>query len=544
MLFNSKYKEMNFLKSTDSSKKENKELSNRIYNDLLSVSKELTSLVSGKKTDDDKGETDYELMYRNFECDIKDFIDNFILSDVNKILNIMETKEIYNAFLLSTAPTVYNLILKSSSFNDFIKSEKQKKQTETEEFVRLFNESKKWSDILNKFGDKSLKIIVFGKTQVGKTATVKNLFSIRDIRLKGGTKSDTRKIREYDITINNVTLTYIDTPGFLDSEGNDENNFELIKNYLIKNKVHIVLWFAKLADIVNSKEQEMIKYLTDSFTHHLWDHAMVVLTNANDDPPEEYITDIYQEKVRHSYQQIGSNANDNERAEQLLDDGFGIEENDIEFDTLDDFYGKDNEEQKIKINEEDKHQAWRTYVNRKKIMWQDAFVKHGSMKNRIQITLVENNRYHRNNRRSENGDRMLIDGTPIWETLMTNMMNLVSLDMTPFAFLVLIGNTKNIKLKKKKNVNNKVKIVTKTQQQQVKTLEDVTTTVATTPEEQAILNGGENKVELERENSTSSLWSVDEQDTSDIKLTNKQKIIIKAAHNVKTKKKVGWCNLF
>ena len=64
---------------------------------------------------------------------------------------------------------------------------------------------------------------------------------------------------------------------------------------------------------------------------------------------------------------------------------------------------------------------------------------------------------------------MLIDGTPIWETLMTNMMNLVSLDMTPFTFLVLIGNTKNIKLKKKKNVNNKVKIVTKTQQQQVKT---------------------------------------------------------------------------
>jgi GTPase SAR1 family protein len=303
-----------------------------------------------------------------------------------------------------------------------IKIEDQRKKVEQGEEVNmfdvLFKSSKKWLKYFSSFNGNKCNIVIFGKTQVGKTATIKNLFGVKELQLKGGIKSDTVEVKEYIQDVNNVQVTLVDTPGFFDSDGRDNANFEKIKTYMTNNNVHLILWLAKLSDMPNIKERELIEDLTTQFGSNVWQNLVVVLTHANETPPQEY------------------------------------------FEEYDELHPDEPEYNEL-INPK-LVSVWTDYVIKKRIMWQNIFAKHGGTTN-INISLVENNNNSPYKRINKRGDKLLIDGTPIWENLMTHIFKSVSDMMKPYTFLALAGKQDDTPYtKKQQNIVTSAVLAVKT----------------------------------------------------------------------------------
>ena len=276
-------------------------------------------------------------------------------------------------------------------------------------YVKLLKKAKKWVDFSSKFKEPRIDIIVFGKTQVGKTATVKSLFGLSDLKLKGNLKSDTQEIKEYEMKINNVTLGYTDTPGFFDSEGRDNDNYQKLKKYLITKKFHLIFWFAKVEDIIDSKEKEIIDKLSKDFGKKIWNNLIIVLTHSNNNPPDEYINMVENEE---NAKKIICIDDEEEIANVDKDDDFS------------DFSDCDiMEEYGISIGNKYLVPAWERYTGLKSKMWKDFFAKYTNQP--IDIVLVENSRYHNNNRLSVDGDILLLNDNIVWGNMIETILHLI-----------------------------------------------------------------------------------------------------------------------
>ncbi len=272
--------------------------------------------------------------------------------------------------------------------SDVVQGKFMKQDDDIVEFKRKFMMSKRYRRILG--GSNKLRLMSIGPTQVGKSSTAKKLFGIpnRIMRIKKGIKSDTDKITEYPMELNDSELIYVDTPGFFDSRGKDRENLLKLINYLRKNKVHVILLFFKLGDMVDQKYIDLLHILTENLGNDIWDKTILVLTHANERAPEEY---FYQE-------------------EEDLDFGGG--------ELL------------------DPTSAWINYTNEKKKMWQETIGKPD-----LPVVLIENNRYACN---VSDGDFILQDGTPVWETFMRELFDLVSVKKAPVLFNLVIGEVTDI----------------------------------------------------------------------------------------------------
>ena len=140
-----------------------------------------------------------------------------------------------------------------------------------------------------------MRIVVFEKTQVGKTATIKNIFNLKNIKLGGNLESDTFEIKEYRAVINDIELILVDTPGYFDTKRRDAVNFVKLKQYFSKNDVHLILWFSKINDVIDSNEQDISMMLKKEFGDTFWKHTLVILTHANSSPPQEYFLELKKE---------------------------------------------------------------------------------------------------------------------------------------------------------------------------------------------------------------------------------------------------------
>ena len=309
---------------------------------------------------------------------------------------------------------------------------------EGQSYVKILKRAKKWVDFSSKFKEPRINIIVFGKTQVGKTATVKSLFGLSDLKLKGNLKSDTSEIKEYEMKINNVTLGYTDTPGFFDSEGRDESNYQKLKQYLIKKKFHLIFWFAKVEDIIDSREKEIIEKLTKDFGKEIWDNLIIVLTHANNNPPDEYINEIEEEE--------------NKNKLISLDDNDTEVESDIDNDDDSDFSDCEiMEEYGLSMGNKFLLPAWEKYTRLKTKMWQDHFIEFTN--NPTNIVLIENSKFHPNNRMAKDGDILLMNDEAVWGNMIETIFTKLNDQLKPFAFLLLHGEKQD---KKDKKVNPRV----------------------------------------------------------------------------------------
>lgn len=136
----------------------------------------------------------------------------------------------------------------------------------------------------------TFRILVLGKTGVGKSATINSLFD------QAKTATDafqpaTDRIQEIVGTINGIKVTVIDTPGLSQSSsGNMKRNKKImfsVKRYIRKSPPDIVLYFERL-DLINKNHADylLMKLINEVFGSAIWFNTILVLTHCSSALPE------------------------------------------------------------------------------------------------------------------------------------------------------------------------------------------------------------------------------------------------------------------
>ncbi|KAL2338430.1 hypothetical protein Fmac_012876 [Flemingia macrophylla] len=153
--------------------------------------------------------------------------------------------------------------------------------------------------------DFSCRILVLGKTGVGKSATINSIFG-QAKTITGAFQPATNCIQEVVGNINGLNITFIDTPGFLPSSTNNiKRNKRImlsIKRFIRKSPPDIVLYFERL-DFINAGyiEFPLLKLVTEVFGSAIWFNTIIVMTHSSSavpDGPDGY-TINYESYVSH-----------------------------------------------------------------------------------------------------------------------------------------------------------------------------------------------------------------------------------------------------
>lgn len=138
--------------------------------------------------------------------------------------------------------------------------------------------------------DFSIRILVLGKTGVGKSATINSIFD------QTKTETDafqpaTDCIREVKGSVNGIKVTFIDTPGFLPScVRNVKRNRKImlsVKKFIRRSPPDIVLYFERL-DLISMgfSDFPLLKLMTEVFGTAIWFNTILVMTHSSSTLPE------------------------------------------------------------------------------------------------------------------------------------------------------------------------------------------------------------------------------------------------------------------
>lgn len=280
--------------------------------------------------------------------------------------------------------------------------------------------AEKWLSFFGK-EKKTIKILIIGATQKGKTSLAclisgvdkkdlkKDEKDAQDQTRRFGLTSDTSEIKQFILNRNGVELIWVDTPGWWDSRGEEQNqtNKDLIEDYIAQNKdIDVVMFVAKLGDTLDGNLQKSISDFGKKCEKHIWDKSVIVLTNAlSVSPPTEYM-EIAQE--------------------ELYPDDMEI-------------YSDLSKIAEIKLS------AWTRFTRASSDLWQNYFCEkyneNGVQDNHlIPVCLVEMSKFQlplENNLPKY----ILYDGTPFLQELMYQILMLVDRKKSPIAFLAMANET-------------------------------------------------------------------------------------------------------
>ncbi|XP_042508280.1 translocase of chloroplast 90, chloroplastic [Macadamia integrifolia] len=138
--------------------------------------------------------------------------------------------------------------------------------------------------------DFNFRILVLGKTGVGKSATINSIFD-QAKAMTNAFQPATDCIQEVSGIVNGMKVTFIDTPGFFpSSRSNVRRNRKImfsVKRFIRKSPPDVVLYFERL-DLINMGYSDfpLLKLITDVFGPAIWFNTILVMTHASSALPE------------------------------------------------------------------------------------------------------------------------------------------------------------------------------------------------------------------------------------------------------------------
>uniref|UniRef100_A0A7N0UX32 AIG1-type G domain-containing protein n=1 Tax=Kalanchoe fedtschenkoi TaxID=63787 RepID=A0A7N0UX32_KALFE len=138
--------------------------------------------------------------------------------------------------------------------------------------------------------DFSIRVLVLGRTGVGKSATINSIFG-QSLAVTDAFQPGTNDVVEVMGTINGVKISVIDTPGLLplsaDSVRRNRKILLSIKRFVRKTPPDIVLYVERL-DLINTScsDLPLLKQITDVFGSGIWFNTILVMTHSSSALPE------------------------------------------------------------------------------------------------------------------------------------------------------------------------------------------------------------------------------------------------------------------
>ncbi|KAJ4845051.1 hypothetical protein Tsubulata_010846 [Turnera subulata] len=136
----------------------------------------------------------------------------------------------------------------------------------------------------------SIRILVLGKTGVGKSATINSIFD-QTKAMTNAFRPATKSIKEVVGTVNGVKVTFVDTPGLLPSStSNVRRNRKIllsVRRFIRKSPPDMVLFLERL-DLIDKDYSDfpLLKLMTEVFGSALWFNTILVMTHASSTLPE------------------------------------------------------------------------------------------------------------------------------------------------------------------------------------------------------------------------------------------------------------------
>ncbi|XP_073307333.1 translocase of chloroplast 90, chloroplastic-like isoform X2 [Primulina huaijiensis] len=136
----------------------------------------------------------------------------------------------------------------------------------------------------------SLKILVLGRTGVGKSSTINSIFGESKVTTDAFHPA-TRQVEEIVGLVNGIRISFIDTPGLLPSSRNyvskNRKILHSVKRFIRKSPPDVVLYFERL-DLIDMgyRDFSLLKLITDILGPAIWFNTNIVMTHASAALPE------------------------------------------------------------------------------------------------------------------------------------------------------------------------------------------------------------------------------------------------------------------